>query len=231
MSLIETLQGDLAELQALRAQATRQRAQRCLDAEIKAVNAALSAEADRQTREKEREERKAREAAFTATPAAVLAQEITNYAWDQSQKAVKIYVSALKDCGGLSTENCVLQCKEISFNLFVTAPSGKRYRLSVGPLFAAILPDESSVRAKPDGSVVITLRKASSSHWDSVKAKEEKFKAPPAEKDEDPNKSIMKLMQNLYEDGDEEMKRTIAKAFSESRSGKKPEMPDLGADF
>jgi len=41
-----------------------------------------------------------------------------------------------------------------------------------------------------------------------------------ADKDADPNDSLMKMMKQMYDDGDDEMKRTIAKAWTESRDKK-----------
>jgi hypothetical protein len=38
---------------------------------------------------------------------------------------------------------------------------------------------------------------------------------------------IMDLMKNMYQDGDDDMKRTIAQAFTEANRGKKPGMPDM----
>lgn len=38
------------------------------------------------------------------------------------------------------------------------------------------------------------------------------------------------LMQNMYEEGDDEMKKTIAKAWTDARSGK-PGMGSSPADF
>jgi len=40
---------------------------------------------------------------------------------------------------------------------------------------------------------------------------------PPVDKEGDPQENMMKLMQQMYEDGDDEMKRTIAKSMYESR--------------
>ena len=37
------------------------------------------------------------------------------------------------------------------------------------------------------------------------------------EEGKDPGDSLMQLMKNMYETGDDEMKRTIAKAWTESR--------------
>lgn len=37
------------------------------------------------------------------------------------------------------------------------------------------------------------------------------------DKNEDPGAGLMKMMQKLYDDGDDEMKRTIKKAWAESQ--------------
>ncbi|XP_039014972.1 DExH-box ATP-dependent RNA helicase DExH8-like [Hibiscus syriacus] len=43
---------------------------------------------------------------------------------------------------------------------------------------------------------------------------------PNLDKELDPMAGIMDLMKNMYEEGDEDMKRTIAKAWTDARSGK-----------
>ncbi len=52
------------------------------------------------------------------------------------------------------------------------------------------------------------------------------FRTPKLDKDEDPSAGIMKMMKQMYDDGDDEMKRTISKAWTESRekqaSGQNP---------
>ena len=40
---------------------------------------------------------------------------------------------------------------------------------------------------------------------------------PKLDENVDPNESLMTLMKQMYEDGDDEMKRTITKAWTESR--------------
>ncbi len=67
--------------------------------------------------------------------------------------------------------------------------------------------------------VILTLPKKTSSHWDNLTKKEtDKKKAPkPKMDDKDPTAGIMDLMKQMYEEGDDEMKRTIAKAWTESR--------------
>ena len=40
---------------------------------------------------------------------------------------------------------------------------------------------------------------------------------PKIDENADPNDSLMTMMKQMYEEGDDEMKRTIAKAWTESR--------------
>jgi calcyclin binding protein len=41
----------------------------------------------------------------------------------------------------------------------------------------------------------------------------------------------MDMMKNMYEDGDENMKKIIGEAMMKSQRGEKPSAPDLGGDF
>ena len=57
-------------------------------------------------------------------------------------------------------------------------------------------------------------------NWPGLRAAEAEKKAPKfdtPEKDADPSASLMTMMKQMYQDGDDEMKRTIAKAWTESR--------------
>lgn len=44
----------------------------------------------------------------------------------------------------------------------------------------------------------------------------------------DPSANLMTMMKQMYEDGDDDMKRTIAKAWTESRDKQSGEMDNLG---
>ena len=52
-------------------------------------------------------------------------------------------------------------------------------------------------------------------------------KTPKYDKDTDPNEGIMSLMRNMYQEGDDDMKRMIAKAWTESREKKQKDDLDL----
>jgi len=95
---------------------------------------------------------------------------------------------------------------------------GKNYRCAIPKLNKEIVPEKCKVVVKPT-KVIITLFKASKGNWLDLHFKEDKFK-PSMDKEKDPMSGIMDLMKNMYEEGDEDMKRTIAKAWSDARSGK-----------
>ena len=52
-------------------------------------------------------------------------------------------------------------------------------------------------------------------------------KPPKVDKDEDPGVGLMKLMKQMYDEGDDEMKRTIAKAWHESQEKRAKGTEDL----
>ncbi|CAG0902280.1 unnamed protein product [Darwinula stevensoni] len=119
--------------------------------------------------------------------------KLSNYGWDQSDKFVKIYVS-LKDVHQVPDENVTCVFTERSMQL----------------------------DAKEVDQVVVFLAKMSTETWKYITMDEKRTKEPQAPKyepkeDEDPSSSIMKLMKQMYDDGDDEMKRTIAKAWTEAQ--------------
>ncbi|KAD3068891.1 hypothetical protein E3N88_36771 [Mikania micrantha] len=60
---------------------------------------------------------------------------------------------------------------------------------------------------------------ASKGNWVDLHFKEDKIKSN-LDKERDPMAGIMDLMTNMYQEGDDEMKKTIAKAWTDARSGK-----------
>ncbi|KZV14223.1 SGS domain-containing protein isoform 1 [Dorcoceras hygrometricum] len=95
---------------------------------------------------------------------------------------------------------------------------GKNYCCAVPKLNKEIVPEKCKLIVKPK-RVVITLIKASKGKWLDLHFKDDKLKLN-LDKSSNPIAGIMDLMKNMYEDGDEEMKRTIAKAWTDARSGK-----------
>ncbi|XP_009606844.1 uncharacterized protein [Nicotiana tomentosiformis] len=167
---------------------------------------------------------------------------VASFSWDQDNDKVKIYLSL----EGVDQEKMETEFKQMSFDAKFHDVHGKNYRFSLPKLNKEIVPEKCKVLVKPT-RVVITLTKASKGNWLDLHYKEDKVNTVPwihnllfdygaciithvvlvtlqfkpnLDKEKDPMAGIMDLMKNMYEDGDEEMKRTIAKAWTDARSGK-----------
>ncbi|XP_035221568.1 calcyclin-binding protein-like isoform X2 [Stegodyphus dumicola] len=150
--------------------------------------------------------------------------KIINYAWDQSDKFLKIYVT-LNGVHNFPKENVTVEFGPKSFELQALGLDKKNNVLTIKNLLHEIIPSKSYYKVKTD-MVVLYLKKKSSDNWTYVTESEKKskeHKAPKYNKDEDPSQSLMNLMKQMYEDGDDDMKRTIAKAWTEARDKKSPD--------
>lgn len=147
---------------------------------------------------------------------------ITNYAWDQSNKYVKIYID-LKNVQHLPKESITSHFEERSMDLTVSNLDNKNYRFGVKRLAGTIIPAESFIKVKTD-SFVVMMMKTSSANWAHVtetaaeKSKEKTKKKPALDEGKDPSEGIMDILKNMYEEGDDDMKRTINQAWFESRN-------------
>ncbi|KAF2316707.1 hypothetical protein GH714_042048 [Hevea brasiliensis] len=137
-----------------------------------------------------------------------------SFSWDQDDDKVKIYVSL----EGVEQEKIETDFKPMSFDVKFHNVQGKNYRCAIPKLNNKIVPEQCKVLVKPI-RVIITLFKASKGNWLDLHFKEDKLK-PNLDKEQDPMAGIMDIMKNMYEEGDDETKRNIAKAWSDARSGK-----------
>ncbi|XP_065916746.1 calcyclin-binding protein-like [Dysidea avara] len=149
---------------------------------------------------------------------------INSYGWDQSSKYVKIYVSSISSVDELKEENVKANFTEKSFELQVLNVKDKCYSLEINSLLKPIVPDKSTVKVKGN-SVVLSLFKKSQDNWSHLTVHEKKMKdskdsAPKYDSGKDPGEGIMDMMKKMYNEGDDEMKRTIAKAWTESQERK-----------
>jgi len=146
--------------------------------------------------------------------------KITSYAWDQSDKFVKIYLSDLKGVQDLASTDIIVTSSQQMHTLTVKNLNGKNYVFTVPKL----LYDVTSVTYKVKSDLILLLlKKENATNWEYLTEKEkikkdEKSKIPDIDKNADPSASIMNMMKKMYDEGDDEMKRTIAKAWTESRN-------------
>ena len=167
----------------------------------------------------------------TATPPELYVP-IVNFSWDQTSTTVKIYIS-LNNQSQITEEDVEVKFQSESLDVIIKSHvSGTpSQRLYIKKLFKSILTEKSKFRVR-NHLLTIVLEKSSNTTWEDVRYKEAQ-KPPKLGKDlddpnTDPGTSLMKLMKNLYEEGDDEMKRTIAKAWTESQS-KQGMMNNFGA--
>jgi len=157
---------------------------------------------------------------------------LTSYAWDQSDKFVKIYLSDLKGIQSIPTSNIELTTGDADshYSVFVKDLNGKNVQFTSPKLLHEI--SSFSFKVKED-MLLLMLRKKQQQKWTFLskreqEAKEQKEKLPPMSKDEsqDPQASIMNMMKKMYDEGDDEMKKNIAKAWTES-SNKRADVGSL----
>ncbi|XP_071715403.1 uncharacterized protein [Rutidosis leptorrhynchoides] len=149
-----------------------------------------------------------------ATEPALKYTTLGSFSWDQDSEKVKIYVFL----DGVDQEKVQAEFNSMSIDVKFHDVHGKNYRCAIPKLNQEIVPEKCKVLVKPT-KVIITLVKASKGNWPDLHFKEDKFK-PSLNKESDPMGGIMDLMKNMYEEGDDEMKKTIAKAWTDARSGK-----------
>ena len=152
---------------------------------------------------------------------------IENYAWDQgsyNSATVTVYAE-LEDVGNVK-DRVQVSFDQHGFDLRVMDLNGKNYRLLKDNLEKDIIASESTFTVKRN-KVVIKLKKVkgeySYEHWTSLTAKKKREESESAKKD--PMGGIMDMMKNMYDEGDENMKKIIGEAMMKSRMGEKPSMP------
>jgi len=162
-----------------------------------------------------------------------------NYSWDQSEKFVKFYLTGLAGVKDLvdNDSSFVQDLTSTSVKFKVCNLAGKNHVFEITQLPHSILPEKSHYKVKTDMVTVFLAKADQGQTWShataAAKAAADKKKAasaPSPDMSKDPNQGLMDMMKKMYDEGDDEMKRTINKAWSESRSkegGGMPGMPDF----
>ncbi|XP_059200506.1 calcyclin-binding protein [Centropristis striata] len=212
---INQLEADLLELGSLLEKAERKRVQELLQQEQKKVEKELAVK--RQQKEKQAR----RDADPSAASKAAYTVKINNYAWDQSEKFVKIYLT-LKDVHKIPPENVEVSFTEKSFSVLVKDLDGKNHQMTILNLLYPIDEKESYKKIKTD-MILLMCKKQTTKKWECLTALEKQSKdkdKPTVDENADPSDGLMNMLKKIYSEGDDEMKRTINKAWSESQEKK-----------
>ena len=218
MAELDELRADLEELESLAKQAKRPRAKDLLQREVLRVTEQIKIAEKVAAQNETSQAAPEREEKVRVQKPQIYTTKITSYGWDQSEKFVKLYIN-LEGVEKLPKEKLDANFSSKSMDLVVRELKGKNHQLQIRNLLYEIIPSESSVRAKT-GSVTVLMRKASTKTWEcltKLEKAEVDRKKPNVDTDKDPSEGLMDMMKKMYDEGDDEMKRTIAKAWTESR--------------
>jgi calcyclin binding protein len=146
--------------------------------------------------------------------------KLNNYAWDQTSDFIKLYVN-LNNVQTLPKEAVFCNFSQQSMDLHVLGLENKNYELTINNLCENINTTKSYVKVKTD-MIIVFLAKTADKTWSYItsvekRLKESKLTTTKMNDMDDPNTSLMNLMKKMYQDGDDEMKKTIAKAWTESQ--------------
>ena len=150
---------------------------------------------------------------------------ISKYAFDTSNnKFVKLYLTdGFDGIKTFSSSNIKSKFTKTSFDVCILNWKGRNYRFSCFNLSKEINPTDSYVKQTNSGLIVYLAKANTSDFWDSLEKKKGLFGnkdedgAPALDKNKDPNQSLMEMMRDMYQNGDPEMKRMIAEAWTKSR--------------
>jgi len=176
---------------------------------------------------------------FVSNPASMHKYtSIDRFAFDSGKydsPTVTLYVS-LPGVGALPKENVTCEFTNNSFDLIVDFGStSAKHRLFRDNLFKDVQTDKCKYIVKKD-KVVVKLSKIKGEYgsydsWTELTAK--KKKSERAGGKENPTDSIMGLMKDMYDSGDDKMKKMIGETMLKQRNGdlSKPGMDDMDMDM
>lgn len=167
-----------------------------------------------------------------AAPAGAQYIPIESMAWDQGEYN-SAHVTVYVDLPGVGAVKDKVTCEfgKYSFDLVIMGLEGKNYRLVKDNLEKDIVPDESSFKVKAN-KVLIKLKKMkgefSYENWQHLQAKKKREAGDSSKSKADPMGGIMDMMQNLYDEGDDQTRKVIGEAMMKSRTGQKmDDMPPM----
>jgi len=135
---------------------------------------------------------------------------------------VSVYITSLTGIGSIPKEQINCKFTSSSFDLTISNFNGKNYRLLKDNLDKEIEAEKSKCVVKAN-KIIIKLAKVKSEYgsydsWTDLSSK--KSKASKVSKSKDPSSSIMDLMKDMYDSGDDNMKKMIGETMMKQREGK-----------
>ncbi|XP_058059512.1 calcyclin-binding protein [Anopheles bellator] len=233
---IENLTLDLEEMRKLAATAQRSRVQQMLAIDVRKLETDIQRQRDLLAAQSSSEQGVTRPAPTPVSAPGDIRRyqvELKEYAWDQSDKFIKIFVT-VNGVQQVPEDNVNVEFTENSFQLVISDLNNKDYIFVVNHLLNRIDAEKSYRRVKSD-MVAIYLAKQSPAKWAHLTLTAKRLQDLKNERmsdgkkvsaTDDPSAGLMNIMQQLYESGDPETKRMINKAWHESQT-KQTSQPTL----
>lgn len=166
----------------------------------------------------------------TAKPAAtnvIPDSQIKDYSWDQSERFVKLYLTNLPGLSDLNEDAVKTQFSDEGIEIRIENYKSKNLVFSINKTCHKINPEKCYHKIKSDYLLVFLCKHNPGSSWshftnaDKMKSESSKLK-PDSKVDSatDPSAGLMDMMKKMYDEGDDDMKRTIAKAWTEGQNKK-----------
>ncbi|CAD8158713.1 unnamed protein product [Paramecium pentaurelia] len=213
MSELEELQHDLAEIQQVITTLKRKSNVDYLNNRIKYLENSIKILTPQKVEQPQQQQQQQKEQDNLQY------QGITKYAWDQEGNKVKVFLN-LEGIGQLPKENINSQFTSNSVDVKVKGYKGLNHRFSIKKTFDELKDKDCSIKVT-NNSIVINLIKKDQKNWDQLNFKEKLIDTDPSKVDkQDPQASLMNMMKEMYQNGDDDMKRTIAQAWSKSQTEK-----------
>lgn len=156
--------------------------------------------------------------------------ELTEYAWDQSDKFVKLFVT-LEGVQNIEQSQVTTTFTENSMNLLVQNLNGKDFGLTVNNLLSQIDIEKSYHKVKTGLIGIYMKKKHEAQNWGHLTTIQKRLK----EKQDHEYKAgtdsgedvLVNIMKKMYKDGDSKTKQMIAKAWTESQEKARTTPGDL----
>eukprot|EP01062_Namystynia_karyoxenos_P018026 TRINITY_DN16678_c0_g1_i1.p1 TRINITY_DN16678_c0_g1~~TRINITY_DN16678_c0_g1_i1.p1 ORF type:complete len:299 (+),score=108.77 TRINITY_DN16678_c0_g1_i1:224-1120(+) len=156
--------------------------------------------------------------------AGILWKPTSDYAWDQSDKFVKIYVD-LPGVGSAERVYCHFQPQAFDFRAVGVA--GKHYRCAVHQLCESINIRESTVLVKPNKFVIKLVKLRKCTEWSGVDDVEKRKKLQ-HKKLADSGATTEELLANMFKDADDKTRAELSQAAFEGRKKRESEAASKG---
>jgi len=214
------LEKDIAELELLRQSATRGNVQTFLDNTLTQWRLKLDSMRAGERRTITTENATSINVTTSGNSARPL-KTLSTYAYDESDKYVKIYYSIAGCTQALAPEKIMTEFGADSFRIICTDVGKIDYEITVKGLLHPVDPEKCVAKPKSDSLLVMLKKRKEGQTWGSLLKldKSKQPKAPNFEDNTDPQDSLMKMMKQMYDEGDDDMKRTMRKAWHEKNSG------------